>query len=130
MRLIGPPAGVRVGVQEGKGSAGRAVLVRESTGEDIEFALSVLADPVGPRFGGPFIQKDSKGPFVYMCWGTIAGQAGSCWTRRTKVYLSSATGAMVEAAFGPGRSLRATLAGTAKDGGPACASVPVQIDVG
>jgi hypothetical protein len=58
--------------------------------------------------------------------GTSAGQADSCWSRRAKVPLAGITPALLQSAIrSPHGMLEAKITGTGRDGGPACASVPL-----
>jgi hypothetical protein len=58
--------------------------------------------------------------------GKRAGQANSCWDRRAKVSLKGITPQLIAAVKQqPGAHLEARIAGTAADGGPACATVPL-----
>lgn len=110
-----PVPGVWAAIQHGKGSAGRPhEQVREPIG-DLAWTFAVtLTDG---RLRSPFLQKDSKGTFVYVLWGTCAGQPASCVTRRAKVYLPAADTLATASAW------EAEFAGRGRDGGPACASV-------
>src|SRR5262249_45224436 len=69
-----------------------------------------------------------KGPpdkrFVYIGVGKHAGDENSCWDRRIKVPLEGVTRDVVQAAR-EGQVLEARVAGTGRDGGPACATVPL-----
>lgn len=78
-------------------------------------------------FGGPFVQKDGKGQFIYLCWGLMAGDTQSRWQRRTKIYLHDLTEDRVSQALATGEQLTLAIQGTGKDGGPACATVPVRL---
>ena len=74
----------------------------------------------------PFSQGPPSGRFVYVNSGTLAGQKGSCWSRRAKVPLTGITWDDLDAVrCGPVRVLEASIHGTGRDGGPACASVPL-----
>jgi hypothetical protein len=92
-----------------------------------EFYLTIAdidADP--PRLTGVFAQGPPKKRFVYLNSGTMAGQAESCWTRRAKVPLSGiGKSQLSKASQRDGLVLEARIRGTAKDGGPACATVPL-----
>jgi hypothetical protein len=122
--LVNPPDGVRFAVQRGKEdllehrseSAGKVVF---------ELTVRVRNDrPDGnPNFLGPFAQGPTDGRFVYVNSGMIGGQTRS-WTRRAKVPLTGITWAMI-AKTGPGSLIESRIAGTARDGGPACATVPL-----
>ena len=69
------------------------------------------------------------GRFIYINSGTYAGHSDSCWSRRAKVPLSGITWELIEEALTKsGVLLEARIAGTAKDGGPACATVQLLED--
>jgi hypothetical protein len=56
----------------------------------------------------------------------MAGQADSCWTRRAKVPLTGIGTTLLQSALaGNGRMLETRISGKARDGGPACATVPL-----
>lgn len=97
-----------------------------ANGRDLSFDLTVAAARVGgvPRFFGEVAQGPPGGRFVYVCSGTLAGQAESCWTRRAKVPLAAVTWELVLRALAdPAARLEARLHGCAGDGGPACATI-------
>ena len=76
------------------------------------------------RFFGAVAQGPPEGRFVYVCSGTLAGQAESCWTRRAKVPLDGITWRLIERVLSDGRlRLEARFQGRAGDGGPNCATV-------
>lgn len=125
--LVHPPSRVVFCLQRG-----RAELVSptEAAGEQVsfDFTLRVHGDRTSgpPNLRGAFAQGPPATRFVYVNSGTLAGQDGSCWTRRAKVPLSGITWELIEQAMSnPGTVLEARIRGTAQDGGPACASVPV-----
>jgi hypothetical protein len=125
--LVHPPRDVVFCLQRGKEEIASPV---RSAGDDLSFDLSLRVRdgrPDGlPNFLGAFAQGPPAGRFVYFNSGTSAGQADSCWTRRGKVPLSGITWPMIEEVLGtPDAVLEARVAGTAKDGGPACATVPL-----
>ena len=78
----------------------------------------------GPRLLGPFVQGPPTARFVYVNIGASAGQIGSPWQRRAKVPLGAIDWQPIEA-LAPGERLTAHIAGTARDGSPACATVPI-----
>jgi hypothetical protein len=83
-----------------------------------------LADG-SPRFLGPFTQGPPAARFVYIRSGTLAGQTNTPWTRRAIIHLAGVTWALIhKIEKQPGAHLEVRFAGTAKDGGPSCASVP------
>jgi hypothetical protein len=128
--VVQPPHGVTFRIQRG-----RADLVPPAldAGEQISFDLTLrVADnrPDGlPNFLGPFAQGPPAGRFIYVNSGTLAGQAESCWTRRAKVHLAGITWELIDQTLSaPGALLEAHIAGTGRDGGPACATVPLLED--
>ena len=127
--VVRPPAGVQLCLQRGQSEHVSPSL---STGEDVSFELAVRVKEAGPpgeppRFLGPFVQGPTGARFVYVCVGTLAGQADSPWTRRAKVPLTGMTWETIREALnaggGGGAVLEARYDGTARDGTPACASV-------
>jgi hypothetical protein len=126
--VVNPPAGVRFAVQRGRdeflepGSAKAGELV-------FEFNIRVRNDRAegAPNFLGPFAQGPRDARFVYVNSGTMAGELGSCWTRRAKIQLAGITWTMIEKAT-RGSFIEVKIAGTARDGGPACATVPLLED--
>lgn len=123
-----PPADVNFGVQHGRAGV---VDAQRGVGKDLvfEFPLTV-ADPASQpvRFTGEFAQGPASARFVYINSGTLAGDAGSCWTRRAKVPLSGLMPEIVAEALKSGAVLAARIPGRAKDGGPVCASVKLLSD--
>ena len=102
----------------------------DSTGNELSFDLTVRASANGgtaaPRLLGPFTQGPPDGRFVYVCSGTLAGQPDSRWTRRAKIQLGGITGQLIRRALKqPEARLEARFIGTAGDGGPSCATVPL-----
>ena len=127
--VVAPPRGVHFRLQIGK-SPGELLPPARSTSAALTFEFELrLGEPLSdgrPRFLGPLTQGTPEQRFGYVNSGTLAGQPASCWTRRVKVHLSSVTAAMVKQVLsGVGLALQAQFGGTATDGGPACASVPL-----
>ena len=124
--LVAPPKGVIFAVQHGRHDLGPAVV---SEGKDLEFEFSFLVQPGvdgSPRYSGEHVQGPAGGKFVYVNSGTLAGQTVSGWTRRAKIGLQTLSWATLErVASEPGSFLQARIAGTGRDGGPACATVPL-----
>lgn len=125
--LMDPAKGVTFGVQRGK-----AELLPPSQVDDdrltFDFTVRIGAQQAdgSPNFLGPFTQGTPQERFVYVNAGTLAGQAGSTWTRRAKVKLAGITQAMIETVCAtPGTVIEAHIAGKAKDGGPPAASIPL-----
>ena len=123
--MVQPPTGVEFRLQEGR--ADLMVPVRVTAGE-IQFDFSLrLGAPRGgqPNFLGSAAQGPPAGRFVYINSGRRAGQRGTLWDRRAKVPLRGITNALLQDALREGFVLEARIAGTAGDGGPACATVPL-----
>lgn len=125
--VLHPPGGVTFRLQRGKDEL---VPPAEASNERLsfDFTLRVRGDEASgpPNFLGPLTQGPPASRFVYVNSGTSAGQVDSCWTRRAKVPLTSLSWELIEQALSePGAVLEARIAGTGKDGGPACATVPL-----
>ena len=124
--VLQPPAGVQFRLQEG-----RAELVAPTrvTRDGIQFEFTLRLGPPRrgqPNFLGPAAQGPPDGRFVYINSGRRAGQQGTAWDRRAKIPLRGITTALLTAALTDGRQvLEARIAGTGRDGGPACATVPL-----
>jgi hypothetical protein len=86
-----------------------------------QFKLSLKGgvSDIRAALGGPFVQGPPRQRFVYIDIGTCAGQADSCWSRRLKIPLAGIPAKAIEA----GGVLEARVPGTARDGGPSCATV-------
>ncbi len=127
--LIDPPAGVHFAVQRGRDE----LLPAFASSTDricFEFPVSLLdACSTPPRITGAYAQGPAAARFVYVNSGTAAGQLGSCWTRRIKVPLGGLGSALLQS-LGSANvyALEAEISGRARDGGPACATVPLLRD--
>jgi hypothetical protein len=120
-----PPAGVTLALQRGRDGIVNPI---DTLSDALAFEFSlVVADitttPV--RFTGEFAQGPADARFVYVRSGTLAGQPESPWTNRAKVPLSGISAELVQAALESGKPLVASVAGSAKTGGPFFASVPL-----
>lgn len=125
--LVRPPKDVLFRVQRGKSD-----LLPPSAVDDaqltFDFTVRVGAPLAcgAPNLLGPFTQGSVADRFIYVNSGTLAGQVDSGWTRRAKVKLAGVTQAMIDEVLArPGAVIAAQIAGTAKDGGPPAASVPL-----
>jgi Family of unknown function (DUF5990) len=126
--LLSPPPGVFFCVQ---GRDDALLDRRTSSGADLSFDVIIQAERVegAPRFFGDVTQGPPSGRFVYVCSGARAGQFGSGWTRRAKVPLGGISWGAVEAVVqGKAQRVEARFDGTAKDGGPVCATVKLRGD--
>ena len=121
-----PPAGVVFAVQRGRHDL---LAPSSATPESVAFEFPVSVADAGsnpPRLTGEFTQGPPAKRFVYVNSGTCAGQADSCWSRRAKVPLTGITPALLQSALrSPHPMLEARMQGTGRDGGPACATVPL-----
>jgi hypothetical protein len=116
--LADPPPGVVFSKQDAKSQPVDPVRAEGDLSFDIPITLTPT--PNGLRPGGGFVRNDSRGRFVYIASGQAAGDCRTDWQRRIKVHLHD-----LPADLTGGEMLAATIAGRAKDGGPACATVPL-----
>lgn len=122
IHLRQPPAGVLFGLQKGGGNNYETVQKQLSADKNLLFTVVVnlkTGKDGGPDFSGPFVHGKPGERFIYLDIGTLAGQTDSVWTRRLKVPLRDITWEMVNAHH----ALSTIVPGTAKDGGPNCATV-------
>ncbi len=127
IRVMNPPSGVLFRLQKGHFEL---LPPSHDDGSSIAFDFEMrVADRTAdapPRFLGPFTQGPPSTRFVYICSGKRAGQGESQWDRRAKVPLGGITWALIdEASAKRDAVLEAKIAGTGRDGGPACATVPL-----
>jgi hypothetical protein len=126
--LVEPPPGVDYGIQRGAGAGYESVLVQQPKRGDVAFEFSVTVSDNRkdglPNFLGPFTQGPRAGRFIYVNVGTSAGQRDTQWSRRMKIPLQGITWTLIRQAMSkPGGKLSTRIPGTAKDGGPNCATV-------
>lgn len=124
--LMAPPSGVLFAVQHGRDGL---LPPYASTAECTSFAITLGLGPAladgSFNFRGPFAQGTPADRFIYVNSGTYAGQQGCRWERRAKIKLAGIPRHLVETAAGDANSaIEARIPGTARDGGPVCASVP------
>ncbi len=125
--VLQPPSGVTFRMQEKKDG----LVPASQTLDDrlvFDFPLRLVGERAGgpPVFRGAFAQGPPSGRFVYINSGTSAGQFSSPWTRRAKIQLSGVTWDLIDQVLAGGNAvMEARFAGTGKDGGPACATVPL-----
>lgn len=121
-----PPSNVTFAVQRGKAGdlLGPSGVAKGRL--TFEFSIRAVDEAGTPNFLGPFVHGPKGGRFLYVNSGTLAGQAGSSWTRRAKLHLSSVTWELVQkVASTRGAVLEGRIAGTGRDGGPSCATIPI-----
>lgn len=91
-----------------------------------ELRLGAPQSDGSARYLGEYAQGSVRDRFVYVCSGKRAGDALSCWDRRAKVKLASIPQTWIARALASKHGkLRAKIDGTANDGGPCCATVPL-----
>jgi Family of unknown function (DUF5990) len=116
--LVDPPPGVAFSKQDAKS---RPVdPVRASGDLSFDIPITLTSTPNGFRPGGVFVRADSRGRFVYIASGRMAGDCQADWQRRLKIYLND-----LPTEIAAGDVLEAIVAGRAKDGGAACATAPL-----
>ncbi|MBM3763100.1 MAG: hypothetical protein FJW36_23000 [Acidobacteria bacterium] len=108
-----PPAGVDYGLQLGKGTDYTTVQLQRSKGKDLHFEFEL--EWTGSAFRGKALQGPPKERFIYIDIGAAAGQVGTHWSRRLKVPFVG-----IDATH---ESWTTRVPGTARDGGPNCATV-------
>jgi hypothetical protein len=128
--LVDPPAGIDYGIQQGRGAQYETLFVQQRQRQDVsfDFAIAVADNRADgePNFRGPIVQGPPTGRFIYVDVGTYAGQKNTFWARRMKIPLGCITWTLIKKARSkPGQRLIAKIQGTGKDGGPACATVPL-----
>ncbi len=126
--VVEPLAGVTYAIQRGRGE--RIPPVHSSASQLVfEFPLT-LADinAVPPRLTGKYAHGTPQKRFVYINSGKAAGQFGTHWGRRAKVPLHGIQSSLLKEALertGDSIVIEASIQGVGKDGGPACASIPL-----
>jgi len=125
--VVDPPPDISWALQ-----LGRDELVKPtaSTKARISFDFSVEVvtgdSPGAFRLRGPAVQGRAGERFVYLCIGAYAGQVGAPAGWRAKISLEAITRKLLDAVKAKRSGvLEAQVAGTARDGGPSRASVPL-----
>lgn len=120
--VLDPPPGVVFRLQRGQSEL---IPPSQESERSISFDFTLRVEG-GPRLLGPFAQGPPASRFVYVNSGKRAGQFDSCWDRRAKVPLTGVTASLIDqAAALPGAVIETQIAGTGRDGGPSCATVPL-----
>jgi Family of unknown function (DUF5990) len=122
--VLDPPRGVVFRLQRGRSEL---VPPSKESAKALTFDFTLRAEPGsdGLRLLGPFAQGPPAQRFVYVNSGRQAAQAESCWDRRAKVHLGGVDASLVDQAARSGGVIETRIAGTGRDGGPACATVPL-----
>jgi Family of unknown function (DUF5990) len=121
-----PTAGVDFGLQKGRGNNYETVQTQRSKGNDLLFECSVRVNrgkDSTPNFLGDFAQGPVGERFLYIDIGTYAGQTETDWSRRLKIPLRGISWELIDNAAKAESVLETNVAGTGKDGSPACATV-------
>lgn len=123
--VVAPPSGVAFAVQRGRD---QLLQPYASTAELISFAITLNLGPAladgAFNFQGPYAQGTPADRFVYVNSGVRAGQADTRWERRAKIKMAGIPRELVDAAADDSnRAIEARFPGTARDGGPVCATV-------
>src|SRR5262245_57611755 len=120
-----PPAGIAVAMQIGRDEL-QPPKPATKTRLTFETEAKVSRTPSGElRLTGPSVQGPPSARFLYVNWGRRAGQKETLWDRRAKVMIGTIDERMVKDCQTSGRTLQTEIAGTGKDGGPCCATVPL-----
>jgi len=124
--VVDPPQDILWALQLGRDEI-VPPMSRTKTRIAFDFTVEVVdgESPGRFRLRGPAVQGRPGERFVYLRMGSYAGQAGTAgW--RAKVSLEGITRKLIDAAKAKRSGvLEAQFAGTAKNGAPACASVPL-----
>ncbi len=123
--LADPPSGLVFSLQ---GRANAPMDAVFADGGDLTFDIPITLTPTadGLRPGGPFLRADSRGRFVYIASGaqaTCAAPSGS--GRRAKIYLNALSDEPRWRPPRPPSELSSVVRPGARDGGAACATVPL-----
>jgi hypothetical protein len=122
-----PPAGVDFGLQLGSSNKFEVIQKQRSDAGNLVFTLEVIvrnSKSGQPDFFGPYVQGPNAERFIYLDIGTIAGQWDWEWSRRLKIPLRNISWEDVDKVTSNINMILETLVpGTARDGGPNCATV-------
>lgn len=125
IRIDAPPSDVAWALQLGRTELSPPA--RRAPHLEFEATVRVVDGTNGELdFRGAAVQGPRGGRFIYLTSGTRAGQPGSPWDRRAKVSIEGLR-PLLEKRGGETHGVVgvASFAGTARDGGPSCASVPL-----
>jgi hypothetical protein len=122
LTLVHPPPGVRWAVQLGRDALLPPVRVAP---DELVFEVPLTLGPNARgtvQLRGPAIQGPPAARFICVNSGKRAAEFFSRWDRRAKVSVATIDLDALQAVNGP-VVLDGAIQGTARDGGPACASV-------
>ena len=125
--VVNPPANIAWALQLGRDELVKPTAVSK-THVSFDFTVDVVEDPStgALRLRGPAVQGRPGERFVYLCIGAYAGQVDAPASGRAKVTLEGISRKLIDRArTKPSGRLEAEFAGTAHDGGPSRATVPL-----
>jgi hypothetical protein len=116
LTVLRPPPGVAFAVQRGKDEL---LSPSQASARSLVFDLSLRVSErnVGavPNVLGPYAHGKPDDRFLYLNSGTMAGQGGSCWTRRARIKTGGITWKLIKQSLAtPGAFLEAQIEGRAK----------------
>ena len=124
IEVVGLPAGANFRVQHKKGLLAPSACSANSI--SFEFTVRVQRKNSALNFLGDYVNGPVGDRFIYVNSGTLAGDKDSGYQRRAKIKLGSITEKQIaEVTKTSTKRLAASISGIAKDGGPACATVPI-----
>lgn len=122
LRVVRPPPGVRWAVQLGRDELLPPI---HAAHDELVFEVPLILGPNlrgTVQLRGAAIQGPPAARFVYVNSGKRAAEPLSCWDRRAKVSLATIDISALQDVMGHA-VVDGAIHGTARDGGPACASV-------
>lgn len=126
LHILAPVPNFAYALQQGKDALGE---IRIADGTDLRFdvALTVRTARSGePDLGGPWVHGPLGARFLYLNSGSLAGQFVSVWTRRAKIPLGDLVLRLAQGTLSVSAHVEGSVAGRSRDGGPICASTPLQ----
>jgi hypothetical protein len=125
INLLDPPAGIDYALQKGSGNGYECVQKQRSLGKPLifNFPVTVKINEKEFSFGGPHVHGPSKEKFIYLNIGGSAGQHDTIYNRRLKIPLYTIEANTISQALQNSNSFETSVAGTAKDGTPSCATI-------